>query len=799
MLKNFILVALRNFRRQPGYTALNVLGLTLGVSATLFILLFLQRELSYDRHHAKAERIYRISSDITETDDAFKWAVTQVPLGPELKQNYPEVEEYVRFIPSGRTQFEYEQRSHFDEKTFIVDSTVFDVFSFQFIQGDPTNALNEPNSVVLSQSLAESVFGRENPMDKTVEIDNERKLQVRGVYRDMPPNSHLIANAMITASSEPNIRAQTQNPGAWGGFGIYTYALLHPNVRPEAFEAKLDTVIEQHVATIFDQFNIKVKYVLLPLLDIHLKSDFEGEPEPLGQMSFIYIFGAVALFMLLLACINYMNLATARSARRALEVGMRKVLGSTRGQLIRQFLSESVILALIALVLSFGLVYALTPWFNSLFDLTLDAKSLFTPQILTGMALILLLVGILGGSYPAFYLSAFQPVTVMQGSVTRGKSNAAFRKGLVILQFVISIFMLIGTGIIYDQMNYVRNKELGFDKEHILTFSFTDRSQVEKWPVIRNALLQEPNIRAVSTASTTPSQGTGKQLFNIETADGTMDQRGIDNYGVDFDFFPTMGMEIIKGRNFSPEYGTDSTLAVLVNEAMVERMGWGEDPIGRRVQFGSNDTLPVARVIGVVKDFHQRALYDPIEPLMFRARFSNRIVHAKIAGNVPAAINRMEQIWTENFPDAPFEYRFVDEAFLEMYQADQVRARIFTLFSIVMIIIACLGLLGLASYTAAQRTKEIGIRKIVGASSLDIVRLLTQNFLLLVAVAAIPAFIAAWYFMSKWLDTFAYHTNMNYLLFAAALLLTALITLLTTSYHAMKAARGIPVEALRSE
>lgn len=798
MLKNYVLVALRNFRRQPGYTALNILGLTLGVSATLFILLYLVRELSYDQYHEKIDRIYRVSSDITETDDAFKWAVTQTPLAPALKNDYPEVEEFVRFIPNGRTQFEYNQQSYFEERTYIVDSTVFDVFSFQFIQGEPHTALHEPNSLAISESLAESIFGRENPMGKTVEIGNDQKLQVRGVYHDMPSNSHLIANAMISAATFPWIREQSRNANSWGGFNIYSYVLLKPGASPKSFEAKLDTVIKQRVAPIFDQFNIKVKYALLAVPDIHLKSDFEGEPEPLGQMSFIYIFGAVALFMLILACINYMNLATARSARRAMEVGMRKVLGSTKGQLIWQFLSESVILTFIALALSFGLVFVLVPWFNQLFDLNLKAAALFSPQLLGGMALILFLVGILGGSYPAFFLSAFQPITIMQGSSSRGTKNIALRKGLVVLQFVISIFMLIGTGIIYDQMNYLRNKELGFDKEHILTFSFTDRSQREKWPVIRNTLLEQPGITAIATASTTPSQGYGKQLMNIETAEGTMDQRGINNYGVDFDFFPTMGMEIIKGRNFSREFGTDSTLAVLVNEAMVKRMAW-DDPIGKKLQFNANDTLPVARVIGVVKDFHQQALYEPIEPLMFRARFNNRVAHVKIAGNVSSAINQIEKVWSENIPDAPFEYNFVDDSFMELYQADQVRARIFTLFSIIMIMIACLGLLGLASYTADQRTKEIGIRKIVGASSMDIVRLLTQNFLVLVAFAALPAFVIAWYFMTKWLDTFAYHTPMNYWLYALAFLLTALITLLTTSYHGLKAAQGTPADALRYE
>ncbi|MEO1259022.1 MAG: ABC transporter permease [Bacteroidota bacterium] len=800
MLRNYLTIALRNFRRQPGYTFLNIFGLTLGIAATLFILLYITEETRYDTHHERADRIFRISSDITEPDDHFRWAVTQDPLAPTLKAEYPEVEEYVRFIENGRTRFEHQDRFFFEERIYIVDSTVCDVFTFDFIEGDANTALIEPNSIVVNESMARRIFGDKSPIGELLKTTSDREYKVTGVYKDMPNHSHIIADAMISANTFPGI--MNPSPGSWGSFNIYSYVLLRADADPDAFAAKLPEVIEKYVAVIFDEFGIKVKYELLPLKSIHLTSDFEGEPEPTGQLGFLYIFGAVALFLLLIACINYMNLSTARATKRAMEVGVRKVLGSERKQLIGQFLSESILFTLIALVLSFLVVHLLLPAFNATFEVELGRGLLWSTPVLSGALGIVILVGILGGSYPAFYLSAFEPMKVLKGSLAKGTGNPSLRKVLVTVQFAITIFMLIGTGIIYDQMNFLRNKDLGFDKEHVMTFSLQGRSVREKYPVIREKLLQNPKITAVGTSSTTPGRGYSKNLCNFETNKGSMEQYGVDLYGVDYEFFPTLGAEFVAGRNFSSEYGTDSTNAVLINEAMVERFDW-DDPIGKKFQAGTNDTLPYMLVIGVVKNFHQRSLYEPISPLLFYPQANNRIVHARLNPQNPQelsqTINAVEQEWRAVFPNTPFEYDFVDASFMELYEADQVRARIFTLFSALMILIACLGLLGLASFTAEQRTKEIGIRKVMGAQTTDIVYLLTRNFVFLVAFATLPAFLAAWYFMNKWLDTFAYHTKMNFLLYGLAFFAVVMITILTTGYHALRAAQGNPVEALKWE
>lgn len=800
MLSNYLTIALRNFRRQPIYTMLNIAGLTLGIAAALLILLFITEESRFDTYHKQSDRIFRISSDITEPDNAFKWAVTQSPLAMQLKEDYPEVEQYVRFIPNGRTNLQYKDNFFFEEKVFLVDSTVMEIFSFDFITGDAAKALIEPNSIALSESVADRIFGNSNPMGEILITPSGRKYNVTGVYRDMPKHSHLIANALISSNTIPGLGNPTA--GAWGGFSLYTYVLLKEGTDPANFAAKLPDVVENYVAVIFDEFNIKVKYELIPLTDIHLKSDFEGEPEPLGEISFLYIFGAVALFMILLACINYMNLSTARATKRAMEVGVRKVLGSERKQLIWQFMVESLLFTLVAIVLSFLIVLLVLPLFNNTFNLSLNRALLFSKPVLLGALGLIGLTGILAGSYPAFYLSAFQPITVLKGQLSRGSGNPILRKVLVAVQFAVTLFMIVGTGVIYDQMSYLRNKDLGFDKEHVLTFNLQGRAAREKYPVIRERLLQNPKILKTGTASSTLGEGTGKQLMNVENGEGVMEQYGVDNYAVDFDFFSTMEIEFTAGRDYSGEFGADSTLSVIVNESMVERMGW-DDPIGRRVQFGPVDTLPMAKVIGVVKDFHQRSLYDPIEALLFRPRFNNQEVHVRLAPQDPESLRStiafVNDQWREVFPNTPFEFDFVDAAFMELYEADQVRARIFTLFSILMILVACLGLLGLASFTAEQRTKEIGVRRILGAKTGDIVYLLTRNFVVLVAIATIPAFIAAFYFMNQWLGTFSYHTQMNFWLYGLAFVTVALITLMTTSYHALKAARGNPVEALRYE
>jgi len=783
-------------RRQSGYTLLNLIGLVVGMSASLLIVLYLTQQLTFDMQHEHADRIFRISSDFKEADNAFRWSVTQWPLATELETKYPEVERSVRFQERGRTEVSLDDKTFFIEDVFIVDTSAFEVFTFDFIHGDPETALKEPNSLIINRTEAERIFGTANVVGKTLTIDQAVDMKITAVYEDMPRESHLIANAFTSA-----VDLGENQQGGWGGFYLYTYVLLKEGVNPADFEAKLPQVDEEHVATIFEQFGVDVTYEMLALQDIHLTSTFEGEPEPVGSMEYIYIFAAIGVFLLLIACINYMNLATARSMRRAREVGVRKVMGAWRGQLIAQFLAESILLAIIALTVSLVVVYISLPFFNNILDLPLEFSAMFQGSVLWAMFGLLVFTGLLAGSYPAFFLSSFSPATVLKsanGKTTGG--NRRLRQGLVVLQFGISMFMLVSTGIISDQLNYLSKKDLGYTNSPVIRFQINVQSDREKWPVLREKLLNLAGVEAAATTGSAPGQGYGKNLMPIETADGSMEEKGLDQYFVDYEYFSTMEMEVVTGRAFDRSRSLDSAQAVMVNEAMVARMGW-DDPIGKKVQFGlGDDNIRISQVIGVVRDFHHNSLYDEINPLLFMPAYNLRTGVVRISPeNVERTLSQVETAWQEVYPLIPFEYVFQDEEFFEQYQADQHRSQLFTLFSILTIVIACLGLLGLASFTAEQRTRELGIRKIVGASIPQLIQLLTREFLILVLIAAPIAFVGAGYFMSGWLDDFAYHTDLNWVTFLISLIVTLAITLAATGYHAWRAATINPATALRYE
>ncbi len=797
MIRNYVTTTLRYIKKEPGYTLLNILGLTVGITACLLIFLFVRYETSYDVYHERGERIFRISSDIREPDNAFRWAVTQFPVGKTVKTDFAEVEEYVRFFPNGISNVEIGDKNFVEEDFYFVDSTVFDIFTFDLVTGEANEALKAPNSIVLSQSMAEKFFGTENPMGQQLKIDNEDTYKVTGVYKDMPNRSHLIATALMSASNHPQY-ANTN----WGGFNIYTYVLLHSADQAVAFEEKLEGIIEKHVNPIFEALNIKIHYELINLYDIHLHSNFEAEPEPTGNISYIYIFSAIGLFMLIIASINFINLSTARSSQRALEVGIRKVLGSYRWQLIAQFLVESVVVTLLALMISIGLIWLLIPVFNSMLDLQLDTSMLRSGPFILALLSIVFLVGILGGSYPAFFLSGFKPIAVLKGKYAKGSAKNPLRKLLVVVQFAVSLFLLIGTGIIYEQLNYVKTQDLGFDKEQVLAIPFTFQEQREKWPVLRSSFLNHPEITSVGSASTAPGDGYPKNVMNIELNDGSFDDRGVDFYGADFDYVETIGLDIVQGRSFSREFSTDSTLAVLANEAMVRRMGW-EEPIGKRIKFYSGeaqDTIPFMKVVGVIKDYHHRSLYNPIDPIIVLPRFNNRLGLVKMeTSQLSETLASLEQDWQSLFPTTPFEYYFIDEEFQSQYEEDEKRGMIFMIFSGLAILIAILGLLGLASYVTVLRTKEISVRKILGAETRDILGLMTREYLWLVLFATIPAFVLAWYLMRQWLESFTYHTSINFLIFIAAFVGISLITFLTTGFFAVRAAQLNPADTLKDE
>ncbi|MEL6562253.1 MAG: ABC transporter permease, partial [Bacteroidota bacterium] len=699
MVKNYLIVALRHLKRQPAYSLLNILGLTIGIISSLLIVLYLSNELGYDEHHTKADRIYRVNANISEPDNAFRWASSQLPMGKTVAEEFDEIENFVRIVPQGQVKFQLGDIFYMEDDIYMVDSTMFSVFDYDLIAGNPATALINPNSIVLSESLANKMFKGEDPMGKLVKTD-ARSYSITGIYKDTPKQSHIRPNGLISLSSAEN---NTSNPGLWGSFGIYTYFLLNEGVSKETIDKKLEGIVDKYVAVIFDQFDITVQYELIGIKDIHLYSDFEGEPEALGDIKYIYVFSIVALFLILLASINYMNLSTARSMRRSLEVGIRKVMGAYRSGLIKQFLTESLVITFLSLIISIGLIFLLVPIFNQQLGTNLNVADLANGSTILVIVGILLITSILSGSYPAFYLSAFKPAVVLKGRNVSGAGNKILRWFLVGAQFALSIFMLLSTLIIYNQMSYLQTADLGFDKNQVVNIRLNGNAQQEKWPVFYNKLMQSNNIANATTTGSVPGSGFGKNVMAVETKNGTMEDYGVDLFTVDYEYFPTLDIEIIKGRNFSKEYPTDTAAAVIVNEAMVARLNW-DDPIGKKFRF-PQDSTTTYKVIGVAKDYHHRSLYNPIEALLFIPTFNNNNALIKISGDVKTTVADINGIWDETFPGIPFEYSFLDQEFMEQYENDQLRGKLFLGFSVMMILIACLGLLGLASFIAEQRTK----------------------------------------------------------------------------------------------
>ncbi len=792
MLKNYFLVAIRHLKRQPAYAFLNIFGLTIGIVSALLITLYLNHELSFDKYHENGENIYRISADITEPDNSFRWSTSQAPLGRTVKEEFSEIEQYTRFAGAGNIRMRLNDVNYFAENLYLVDSTVFDVFTFNFLQGDIETALNAPNSIVLSKTLSGQIFKGENPMGQLLETDRF-SYEVTGVYEDMPNNSHLQADALVSFSTNQNF----YNSQSWGGFGLYTYVVLNENADLQVVTDKLNTdIMEKYVATIFDQFDIKIKYELINIQDIHLLSTFEGEPTATGNIEYIYIFLAVAVFLILIACINYMNLAPARSMRRSLEVGLRKVMGAQRNSLVKQFIVESILITLVAFALSVIILLGAVPAINNLVGTSLLLSNLLSNEILLTCLGILVVTGILGGSYPAFYLSAFSPVNAIKGGGTKRTGNVWLRRILVGLQFAISIFMLAGTLIIYQQMQFVRNADLGFDKEQVVNFSL-NRNVREQWPVLQTKLLENPIISKAATSTTAPGSGYGKNVMTVETNEGVMETYGVDSYGVDYDFFNALNIEVVAGRDISPQFTSDTATAVLVNQAMVDRMAW-DDPIGKRFQFDRDSTV-FHKVVGVVKNFHQMSMYNPIEALLFIPSLNNSQALVKVEGDFEQGIAHIQASWEELFPNIPLEYALLDQNFIEQYEEDQLRGQLFLGFSVMMIIISGLGLLGLASFTAEQRTKEISIRKVLGASVNGLVRLLVRDFVWLVLVGALPAFWISYNLMNRWLDNFEYHITIGVFVFVLVFVIVTMLVILTTGYHAYKASTSNPSNNLKYE
>jgi putative ABC transport system permease protein len=796
MIKNLILIALRNFKKDKWYSLLNVLGLTLGITFSLFLIFYIKDELNYDRYHEKADRIYRINSYIQERDKNTNWTLTQLPLGPTIKKDYPEVEQSVRFLNRERTLFKNGKNEFYETKVYYTDSNVFNVFTYKFVEGNAATALVEPNSIVISKTLADKYFGKNTAaVGKTLRTVYDL-YKVTGVIEDVPKNSHLVFDMLISMSTA--LKNNQNGQGNWGNFFIFTYVLLKPGTNVEAFDKKMLPMYDKYMAPIFSKFNITMHYGVMPITAIHLHSDLEREPEELGNMSYIWIFSAVAFFMLLIACINYMNLTTARSARRAKEIGIRKVAGSTKKQLVLQFLSESLLTAFVSLLFSTLFVALLLPVFNSISGKEFTIQTLLQPFNIVLLVTIMLFTGLVGGSYPAFYLSRFKPVSILKGALSKASGNVNLRRTLVVLQFSISMIMLICTWVVYSQLAYLQKKDLGFNKSQVMTVTVnTGEDERSKIFAMNNELRGLPGVKAVGTGNSYPGYAnTNLNLFTVQTKNGYVD-KAVECYNIDENFTSSLGITVVKGRNFSSL--ADTLHSILVNEAMVKHFGW-DNAIGMRVKFPGDTSGNYLEVIGVTKDFNQKSLYNTIVPLLLFYSPNNNIIQVKLnPGQVKPSIKQAEITWKKYFPNLPFEYKFLDDDYNSQYAADQKRGKIFATFSIITIMITCLGLLGLTAFTTQQKQKEISIRRVMGASIAQVVAMITRNYLWLSLIAAVIAFPVAWYFMSNWLKVFPYNDGLSVIPFILSAFVIVVTASATAMFHSAKAALSSPAKILKTE
>jgi putative ABC transport system permease protein len=806
MFKNYFKIALRNLRRNKAFTAINISGLALGIAACLLIVLYVQHQLSYDRYNKKADRIFRVVLRGKMQVGEIKEAHVMPPVAATLKKDFPEIEEAVRIRADGTPRITYKNKTFKEDAIAFVDSNFFRVFTVPLIKGDPNTALVNPNTIVISKAVAKRYFGDEDPIGKVLQFkDSKAAATVTGLFDEIPANSHFHFGLLVSMSSFP----EAKDP-SWLTSNYYTYLVLPERYDYKKLEAKLPVEIDKYVSPqlekamqlTIEQFRKNgnsIGLYLQPLTDIHLHSDFSGDMEPYGDIRYVYMYSAVAIFILLIACINFMNLSTASASKRAKEVGIRKVMGSVKGQLIRQFLVESLLLTAVALVIALALVRIALPFFNDLTGQTLALHLTSNPWILPGLILFGLVTGLLAGSYPAFVLSSFNPVTVLKGKLTTGRKTVGLRSGLVVFQFFISISLMVGTMVVYRQLSYIRHKDLGYSKDQVLIVQ-------EAWWLRNNAdafrqqLLQDPRVISVSASGFLPAGPSYDNNF-FAYSDGNTSQM-IKNirYDVDENYIPTLGMSMASGRNFLKEYASDSN-AVIVNESAVSAFGWKNSALGHTITHSENDGVKTTyHVIGVVKNFHFRSLHEQITPLvMTRGQDWNNLIVKTRTKDIAGLLTTLRRRWSEMTTESAFSYSFLDQRFDNTYKSEQNIGLILGIFAGLTIFVACLGLFGLATFTAAQRTKEIGIRKVLGADVSGLVTLLSKDFLKLVGLAFLIAAPFTWWVMNRWLQDFAYRSPISWWIFPAAAILALLVALVTISSQAIKTALSNPVKSLRAE
>jgi putative ABC transport system permease protein len=815
MLKNYLKVAWRNLVRNKTFSFINIVGLAIGLSSFLLIALYVLDELSFDRYYDKAGNIYRIDLDAHWGGQDLRMAEIGDPIGPKLKNDYPQVEEYTRIFYSrndpgmankliGKGN-EYITEDH----TAYVDSTFFNVFKFPALEGDPRTALNEPGTVVINASTAARYFGSADALGKKLAVKENGKdvpYKVNAVIKDIPGNTHFNFNILFS------MKSLNYEWGQVGNSNFYTYLLLKPGQDAKAFKKELNGYVLKYLTPVLKDFNMssmeefeksgnRINFILTPVTSIHLYSDRQAgeEMSPPGSIQYVAIFSAVALLILLIACINFMNLTTARSAGRAREVGIRKVLGTERKELILQFLSESTLMVFLSLLIAIGIATLILPLFNSVAAKSMSMESLFSPVILPLLLALPFAVGLLAGGYPAFFLSGFKPIEVLKGKLKMGTKSGALRSVLVVFQFATSIMLIIGTIVVYRQLHFIQTRDLGFNKEQVLVIDYADALGNNAEP-FKEQVMQLSGVKSGTLSAYLPVSNSSRNAYNVfkEPVAAAANSFNAQFWGIDYGYMATMGIKLLKGRNFSPGFGMDSS-SWIINETTARILGY-EDPVGKNIYTIDNGKATAHPIVGLVKNFNYESLHSAVGPLIFALQRSTGLASFKVStANISPLIQQVKSKWKAMAPGMPFSYRFLDESFNEMYRAEQRVGEIAIIFSVLAILISCLGIFGLATFIAEQRMKEIGIRKVLGASVQGIVGLLSRDFVKLVAIAFVIAAPFARWAMNKWLQGFVDRAGLSWWIFMLAGLAALFIALATVSFQSVRVALMNPTKSLKAE
>ncbi len=798
MFKNYIKTAWRNLLRSKTYSAINIGGLAIALTAFWLIALYVVDELSYDRYHENAGRIVRVVQHTRWNGNDIHEAPTSAPFAPALQAAFPEIEEAVRIDMEGGAIITWQDKKIKQEDLINADKSLLKIFSYHFIYGDPHSALDRPQSIVITESLANKIFGSPaQAINQTLTLNNNTPNKVTGVIRDIPANSHLRFSGVRSFDD-----GFTEG---WQNFHLYTYLLLKKGTDYRDLEKKLPQFAAGTIQKIMRVNDYKME--LQPITSIHLHSNLSYELSANGSISRVYMFIAIAALILLIAMINYMNLSTARAASRVKEIGVRKVIGSGRKHIAWQFITEALLITLLSAMIAMFLVTVFLPWFNSITGKELTVWHFGTFTTLFILAIFSLITGLFSGLYPALFLSGFKTIPALKGQLGNLLASVRFRKSLVAFQFVITAVMISCSLVIYEQLRYALRTDLGFNKEQVLTFHIDSRKVREQIPAIKTQLLQNPLVQGVSAAGNPiGNNDLGGLGYRFETPEGNFSTSTIpaQELMVDADFLPTMEIKLLAGRSFSTEVQTDKYGAALINETMLKKLGW-KDAIGKRMQFAIDDAGTTAErtVIGVIKDFHTYSLQHKIEPLVMvmpPVTSMEDNLYVKLArGKTKEGLAFLDQVYKRFDASNMTEYHFLDQNFARQYEAEEKQGKIASIFTLLAVLIACLGLFGLATFTAAQRTKEIGIRKVLGAGMLNIIQVFSQDFMVLLGIAALIAVPLAWMIMYRWLQEFAYRISIQWWVFAVSGVLIALIAMITVGYHAIRIARRNPVNSLRNE